>query len=1640
MVGTAADPPPAVASGRGASGDEGASSRSASTQDHPLAIKPAHSTFDTAPETKLPSRASGAAAVPHATDRGDIEAQVGGGIAAVHSRTSSQSKSSSSDHKAAALADDADKKETAGGYRYNPGDRTFVHVKKRDRFYQFWRPKELPPPPPLSLDDAKLIPLENANILSVLTYQWAQPIMVLGYQRALEATDLYKLGESKSSRVMSERFLKLWDERVAAAKTYNEKLQDGTIPVGVARRVRWTLAYAALIGTGRGRRAVAPARREKLWRAPPPAEMDQGHPNYSGHRQAQIYACIIHMFWRTILIAIACKITGDVAQITSPLLIHVIINYGSVKYAHAKGLPTDAPDQSNGVGIGYAIALFVLQVIGSVFQHQYFFRSMSMGVYARSTLISAIFERSLSLGGKDRSAGKLLNHASTDCSRIDFASQWGSLALTSPIALGLCLGLLIAQIGPSALVGFALLVIAIPFQGMLMKAMFRTRKTSMMWTDKRSKLINELLTSIRVVKSFAQESKFLDRLGFIRRKEMMGIRKLLIFRSVNNAVAFSLPTLAAVVSFVLYYNVKGSLNVADIFTALTLFQLLRLPLMFLPLSFSAMTDGYNASLRINSVFLADQLKDLSEHSNEAKSALSVADASFVYDEVKRESDVPQSKKKMAAAAKAAKTAQPHLSSAEMMRAALKKVRGGNRSNVATPRKGSAVPTPTASGTATPNRDAASAPRQAKALTTTERLGDRSEAVATEEQVGPQLGDGAALEEKPAASGDDDGKAASHDEPFGLHHLNLQIERGELVGIVGPVGSGKSTLFESLLGEVRQTGGTIVWGGSGTVAYCPQQPWIQAASVRENILFGQPYDEDRYWEVVNVTELESDLAILPQGDQTEIGERGTTLSGGQKARVNLARALYYNADTYALDDPLSAVDPHVAKALFQNAILGLKARGKTVLLVTHAIHVLPQVDRVITMLDGEIVESGTYHELEHANGAFSKLVEEFGGQDQEDEEEEDEQAGIENADSGDKKKPLAKKFARNQLTVTVEEKEMLSQEERNTGSMGSGVYRGYMKAGNGAMLIPALLASVALMQAATVLNSYWLVWWESDRFHKTPAFYMGVYAALGIAQAIATFLMGAVSGIFTYYAAVNLHEGAIRRMLHAPLSTFFDVQPKGRIMNRMTKDMDTLDNLLPDSARMAISTIGTVIGAIILITVLTHYFIVAVAAVVVIYGMASVMYRRGSREIKRLDALLRSSLYAHFSETLTGLATVRAYQETPRFRREHHKHLDIENRAYYFSICNQRFLGVRLDIIGAILVFVVAILTTVGANTINPGEVGLALSFMLTVSQAFSWATRQIAEVENDMNSAERIEHYANNLEQEAPQEVPEANLDPAWPTKGAIDFDNVTLRYRPGLPIVLKGITLSLKGGEKTAIVGRTGAGKSSLLTCLLRLIELEKGSIRIDGVDIAKIGLSDLRSRVGYLPQEPVLFSGTIRSNLDPFGIYDEQRLNDALKRSYLISSEDSNVVAGTTNPTAGQNSSHVHLDTPLNEEGANLSLGQRSLVSLARALVKDSQIILLDEATASVDVQTDALIQTTIRNEFAHKTLLTIAHRLRTIIGYDKVAVFEKGEVEEFGSPLALFDANHIFRNMCDKASIVREDIVRAAQQQEQAVDKSG
>ncbi|KAH8995028.1 ABC transporter [Lactarius akahatsu] len=1362
-----------------------------------------------------------------------------------------------------------------------------------------------PPPPKQSTDDADYIPEMTASWFSLLTFGWMNSLMALGYARPLEASDLWKLQEHRSSEVIANVILDSFEARRKNADEYNTRLSNGEIKPPLKLRL-----MSALRGDGE--------ERLRQW-----VEKD-------GRKQPSLSLAINDSvkwwFWSGGILMVA----GDTAQVTSPLILKSLIEFATDSYiAHREKLP--APGA--GRGIVLAFGLVILQLFSSLCQNHSFYRSTSSGVLVRGGLITAIYSRSLRMttGSRARlSNGRLVNHISTDVSRIDFCCGFFHMSWTAPIQLGICLGLLVSNLGPSALAGFAVFVVLAPIQGKIMKSFFSIRRKTMEWTDKRAKLLQELLGGIKLIKFFAWEVPFLKRVAGFRKHEMSYIRTLLLVRTANIAMFVSTPALASVVAFLVYAGSGHQLTPAVIFSSLTWFQLLRLPLMMLPLSLSTIADARNAIGRLQECFTAELVSETLVKDPKLKYAIEIDNASFTWDGPPPDLNIGLN--------------------------GVKEDKGKNKS----PSDLQPEPVPV------------SEPKEVK-----------------EEAM------------------------------FKLKHIDIRVPRGQLVAIVGAVGSGKTSLLQGLTGDMRRTDGSVRVGGS--VAYCSQSAWIQNATIRDNICFGRAFEAERYWKAVHDACLEPDLDVLPNGDMTE----GISLSGGQKQRVNICRAIYSRSDILIFDDPLSALDAHVGESVFNNVLLD-NSSSATRILVTHALHFLPKVDHIYFMADGRITEHGSFDEMMANGDDFARTFDEFVTKDQT---ESKGKTGVDiedvDADEDVKKRRAAKRGA-----------QLMQVEERNTGVVSFQVYKQYIQSGNGAALVPIMLVTLVLTQVSIVLSSYWLVWWQERQWQRPQGFYMGIYAALGVGQALATFLNGTVVAFIAYSASRRMHDNAITRVMLSPMS-FFETTPVGRIMNRFSKDIDTIDNVLVGTHsfekhnRSCRSDFD-----------LAPWFLIVVAVVSVLYAIASAFYRASAREMKRLDAILRSSLYSHFSETLSGIATIRAYGEEGRFVQENRDQVNIENRAYWMTVTNQRWLGIRLDFLGTLLTLVVAMLTVATRFSISPAQTGVTLSYILSIQQTFTWLVRQLAEVENDMNSVERIVYYARDLEQEPPHEIPEQKPRAPWPSKGRLEINEAVLKYRPELPLVLRGLTMSVEGGEKIGIVGRTGAGKSSIMVALFRIVELVSGSISIDGVDISKLGLNDVRNVISIIPQDSTLFSGTLRSNLDPFEQHDDARLWDALRRSYLVEEakrisdvmpevdgEEEQLGTGATTPNAPR----FTLDSPIEEEGSNLSIGQRSLVSLARALVKDSKILILDEATASVDYETDRKIQETIADEFRDRTILCIAHRLRTIISYDRICVLDNGKIVEFDVPEVLYAQDGIFRGMCERSSITLEDIRGAQKERE-------
>lgn len=842
---------------------------------------------------------------------------------------------------------------------------------------------------------------------------------------------------------------------------------------------------------------------------------------------------------------------------------------------------------------------------------------------------------------------------------------------------------------------------------------------------------------------------------------------------------------------------------------------------------------------------------------------------------------------------------------------------------------------------------------------------------------------------------------------GLKDVNLEIEKGEFIIITGVIGSGKSSLLSAISGVMPKTSGEVKLNGSFLFS---GQPWIQNTTVKENILFGNEYNALVYDAVVDACALTADLDILPAGDETEIGERGITLSGGQKLRISLARAVYADRDIILLDDVLSAVDSKVGAHIMDKCLMGLLA-NKTRILATHQLSLIKSAKKIIFLNGDGTMDIGSVEELMAQNSDFASLMS-YNSEIKDKELDEDEDSEIEE----EEKLELIKSV------VSRKDGKLITEEERAVNGMSWVIYKRYIREGSGPLkwaFLPILLTAIVLTTFSQLFTNTWLSFWTEDRFLRSEGFYMGLYVMFAFVAVI----LGIAQFILLVYlcttAAKNFNIKAVERVLKLPMS-YMDTTPIGRILNRFTKDTDSLDNEIISQVMGVALTLANIIGVLILCIVYLPWFAIAVPFTVFIFISVAGFYQASAREVKRLELIQRSHVYNNFNEVLSGMSVIQAYNQDLRFMKKNRVLLDQMNEAYFFSIANRRWLAIILLVIGCCIFILISMLSVTRQFNISAASVGLLLSYLIDIVGQLSFAVQSYTQLENEMNSAERVSHYAFELEQELAFEISETKPEPLWPEHGLIEFENVSMRYRPGLPLVLKNLTLSVKAGEKIGICGRTGAGKSTIMSTLFRISELAEGKITIDGVDISKIGLHDLRSKLSIIPQESILLRGTIRSNLDPFGDSNDDHLWAALHKSGLVKDVlEAKAEAGDLQK--------FHLDQTVEDDGANFSLGERQLIALARAVVRDSKILILDEATSSVDYETDAKIQNTVKEEFKHCTILCIAHRLKTIVDYDKILVLDKGELEQFGTPWELFTANGTFKAMCQKSGVVAEDFKR-------------
>ncbi|XP_061394485.1 multidrug resistance-associated protein 1 isoform X8 [Musca vetustissima] len=1327
----------------------------------------------------------------------------------------------------------------------------------------------------------KEIPENSASFLSRITYQWFDIMAWKGYRNPLEEKDLWDLRPQDSCKEIMPIFAYYWNKNIR--KNYKV---DASQP-----KVKFSNGQVSF---------------------------DNPHGPKNGKKQgeASIMPPIIKSFGGVFLFGSMMKLITDILTFAQPQVLRWIIGF-----VEDYTLPEDQ-QQPEWKGIFYAVLLFLLAAVQTIILGQYFHRMFIVGLRIRTALINAIYRKALVLSNatrKESTVGEIVNLMAVDAQRFMDLTTYLNMLWSAPLQIALALYFLWQLLGPSVLAGLAVMIILIPVNGVIANRIKTYQIRQMKYKDERVKLMNEVLSGIKVLKLYAWEPSFEKQVLEIREKEIATLKSTAYLNASTSFLWSCAPFLVSLVTFATYVLIDENnvLDATKTFVSLSLFNILRFPLTMLPMLISNLVQTQVSVKRINKFMNSEELDPNNvQHDPKKPHPLSIENGVFSW------------------------------------------------------------------------------------------------------------GDG----------------------DITLKNINMHVKKNTLCAIVGTVGSGKSSVVQAYLGEMEKISGSV--NTVGSIAYVPQQAWIQNSTLRDNILFGKPYDRKRYNRVIDACALRPDIQMLSAGDQTEIGEKGINLSGGQKQRISMARAVYSDADLYFLDDPLSAVDSHVGKHIFEQVIgpKGLLGK-KTRVLVTHGITFLPQTDNIYVMKMGEISESGTYQELLIKKGDFSDFLLQHlqeGGEEVEDldvikqqlegnlqsdelknqfrkaitlakQESLSDSVSVRSFESGTSSIRRRKRMDSQTSVTTVASKKdledqgkLIETEKSQTGGVEFAVYKHYMKS-VGIFLSLATLILNFVFQAFQIGSNLWLTKWSNDKDVANDTglrdMYLGVYGAFGFGQAILSYGTSLVPHLGALRAAKILHLILLKNVFKLPME-FFDTTPTGRVMSRFSKDIDALDVVIPRLLG-GIWCAYEVLATIVVISMSTPIFLAVIVPIAFLYYFAQRFYVATSRQLMRLESVSRSPIYSHFGETVTGVSTIRAYAVQDRFIDESDNKVDKNQICKYPSLIANRWLAIRLEMVGNLIILFASLFAVLGGQT-NPGLVGLSVSYALQVTQTLNWLVRMSSDIETNIVAVERIKEYGET-KQEAPWEIEGSKVPRDWPEQGQVCFEDFKVRYREGLDLVLRGISFKIAGGEKVGIVGRTGAGKSSLTLALFRIIEAAGGRILIDGIDISTLGLHTLRSRLTIIPQDPVLFSGSLRINLDPFEVKSDEEIWKALELSHL---------------KAFVKSLPSGLNHEITEGGENLSVGQRQLVCLARALLRKTKVLILDEATAAVDLETDDLIQKTIRSEFADCTILTIAHRLNTIMDSDKVIVLDKGEIAEFDSPANLLNnPQSAFYSMAKDANLVRK-----------------
>ncbi|WZZ71707.1 hypothetical protein YC2023_083077 [Brassica napus] len=1141
--------------------------------------------------------------------------------------------------------------------------------------------------------------------------------MQLGYRKPITEKDVWQLDKWDQTETLFTRFQRCWTEESQRRKPWLLRALNSSLGGRYRLMIFLKTTDGTLIGNDLSQ-FVGPVVLSHLLRS-----MQEGDPAWVGY----VYAFLIFVG----VVSIKNEYTELSHHSTSHIVVVLVITSEKL----------------------FRFEIY-FQTLGVLCEAQYYQNVWRVGFRLRSTLVAAIFHKSLRLtheARKNFASGKVTNMITTDANALQQISQQLHGLWSAPFRIIVSMILLYQQLGVASLFGSLILFLLIPLQTLIISKMRKLTKEGLQWTDKRVGIMNEILAAMDTVKCYAWEKSFESRIQGIRNEELSWFRKAQLLSAVwliivdfvlpvvnrmhlsrlqlvnrvflllqfNSFILNSIPVVVTVVSFGVYVLLGGDLTPARAFTSLSLFAVLRFPLNMLPNLLSQVVTANVSLQRIEELLLSEE-RILAENPplQPGAPAISIKNGYFSWD---------------------SKATKPTLS-----------------------------------------------------------------------------------------------------------NINLEIPVGSLVAIVGGTGEGKTSLVSAMLGELSrtETSSVII---RGSVAYVPQVSWIFNATILE---------------AIDATALQHDLDLLPVGggrDHTEIGERGVNISGGQKQRLSMARAVYSSSDVYIFDDPLSALDAHVAQQVFDSCMKD-ELKGKTRVLVTNQLHFLPLMDRIILVSEGMIKEEGTFEELSKNGSLFQKLMENAGKMDTTQEMNKNDQKSSKpshtlTVDASERNVGSTKQGRRGRSVL-------VKQEERETGIISWNVLMRYKKAVGGLWVVMIIFACYLTTEVLRVSSSTWLSFWTDQSTSKSysPGFYIIVYALLGFGQVAVTFTNSFWLITSSLRAAKKLHDAMLNSIMRAPM-LFFHTNPTGRVINRFSKDIGDIDRNVANLMNMFMNQLWQLLSTFALIGTVSTISLWAIMPLLILFYAAYLYYQNTSREVKRLDSVTRSPIYAQFGEALNGLSSIRAYKAYERMAKINGKSMDNNIRFTLANTSSNRWLTIRLETLGGVMIWLTATFAVLrNGNAENQAgfasTMGLLLSYTLNITSLLSGVLRQASRAENSLNSVERVGNYID-LPSEAADVIENNRPVSGWPSRGSIKFEDVYLRYRTGLPPVLHGLSFSVSPSEKVGVVGRTGAGKSSMLNALFRIVEVEKGRIMIDDYDVAKFGLMDLRRVLSIIPQSPVLFSG---------------------------------------------------------------------------------------------------------------------------------------------------------------------------------------